>query len=285
MARFRRQQFNPAVSSSPGNSPGILTAGIFSLGTGAAFMEELGGTTAGTQYDQTVIPAGGSVALGDATLNISLLNGFLPTVGQQFTIIKNQSGSSVVGTFSQGSMLSVNGFIFGINYAGGTGHDVVLTVLAETTTVLSAVTTARRRTGFLTVWPIRHLDSHGDSRRARSGTPGGTVIFEDGSTVLGTVPLSQGSASLTTSTLAVGMHTITADFNGNDGWQNSVESLTQTVNRAPTTTAIVSSPSTPVSGQSINFHGHRQPDRAGPGHADGHGCFLRGRSSDWGLCD
>ena len=115
---------------SPGDSPGMLTATSVSLATGATFMEQLGGTTAGLQYDQTVIPAGGSVALGGATLNISFLGGFLPAVGQQFTLINNQSGSSVVGTFSQGSTFTSNDYVFGINYAGGAGQDVVLTVLA-----------------------------------------------------------------------------------------------------------------------------------------------------------
>ena len=119
---------------SPGDSPGTLTAGSLSLATGSTFNEQLGGTTAGTQYDQTVIPAGGSVALDSPSLNISFLGGFLPKVGQQFTIIKNQSGSSVIGTFSQGSTLTFNGYIFGINYAGGAGHDVVLTVLAQNVT-------------------------------------------------------------------------------------------------------------------------------------------------------
>ena len=73
---------------SPGDSPGTLTAASLSLATGSTFDEELGGTTAGTQYDQTVVPAGGTVALDGATLNISFVDGFLPTVGQQFTIIK-----------------------------------------------------------------------------------------------------------------------------------------------------------------------------------------------------
>ena len=49
---------------SPGDSPGTLTASSLSLAIGATFMEQLGGTSAGSQYDQTVIPAGGSVALG-----------------------------------------------------------------------------------------------------------------------------------------------------------------------------------------------------------------------------
>jgi autotransporter-associated beta strand protein len=117
----------------PGDSPGILTAASLSLATGSSFDEELGGTSAGTQYDQTVIPAGGSVALDGATLEISFLGGFRPTAGQQFTIINNRSGSSVIGTFSQGSTYSFDGYTFAINYAGGTGHNVVLTVLGPTT--------------------------------------------------------------------------------------------------------------------------------------------------------
>ncbi len=86
---------------SPGDSPGTLTAGSLFAVAGSTFNEELGGTIAGTQYDQTVIPAGGSVALDSPTLNISFLGGFLPTVGQQFAIIKNRSGSSVMGTLVQ----------------------------------------------------------------------------------------------------------------------------------------------------------------------------------------
>ena len=113
---------------SPGDSPGKFTAESLSLATGSTFNEELGGTTAGKQYDQLVIPKGGTVSLGGATLNISLLNGFQPAVGQQFTIIKNQGGSSVIGTFGQ---VIFDGYTFGINYEGGFGHDVVLTVLSQ----------------------------------------------------------------------------------------------------------------------------------------------------------
>jgi autotransporter-associated beta strand protein len=115
----------------PGDSPGTLTVGSLSLATGSTFNEQLGGTIAGTRYDQTLIPAGGTVALDNSTLNISFLGSFLPAVGQRFTIIKNQGGSSVIGTFVQGSMYTVNGYTFGINYLGGPGHDVVLTVLSR----------------------------------------------------------------------------------------------------------------------------------------------------------
>ena len=116
---------------SPGDSPGTLTVASLSLATGSTFNEELGGVTAGTQYDQTVIPAGGTIVLDRPTLNLSFLGAFVPAVGQRFTIIKNQSGSSVIGTFSQGSTVTFDGDTFGINYAGGSGHDVVLTRLSQ----------------------------------------------------------------------------------------------------------------------------------------------------------
>ena len=52
-------------------------------------------------------------------------------------------------------------------------------------------------------------------------TLGGSVSFKDGSTTLGTVPLTasgtSGSATFTTSALAVGTHSLTAVYNGDDG--------------------------------------------------------------------
>ncbi len=50
---------------------------------------------------------------------------------------------------------------------------------------------------------------------AVAGTPDGTVTFSDGATVLGTAPVNgSGQATLSTSTLAVGLHTITANYSG-----------------------------------------------------------------------
>jgi hypothetical protein len=49
-----------------------------------------------------------------------------------------------------------------------------------------------------------------------NGVPTGTVIFEDGSTVIGSVTLSSGAASMSTSSLAVGVHTVRAVYEGNN---------------------------------------------------------------------
>src|SRR5205823_4946746 len=73
-------------------------------------------------------------------------------------------------------------------------------------------------------------------------------------TTLGTGTLSSGSASFTTSALAVGSHSITAEY-GNDGNFNASTSgaLTQTVNPADTTTSVSSSVNPSVYGQSVSF--------------------------------
>ena len=64
-----------------------------------------------------------------------------------------------------------------------------------------------------------------------SGTPTGTVTFDDGSTVLGTVTLTNGTASFTTSSLAVGTHSIKAVYAGDTNFKASTSAvLKQVVN-------------------------------------------------------
>ena len=64
-----------------------------------------------------------------------------------------------------------------------------------------------------------------------SGTPTGTVTFYDGTNVLGIGTLSSsGKARFTTSALAVGRHSITAEYGGNTNDTTSTSrALTQTV--------------------------------------------------------
>jgi hypothetical protein len=75
---------------------------------------------------------------------------------------------------------------------------------------------------------------------AASGTPAGTVAFNDGAVALGTASLdSAGHATLTTSALSAGSHSITATYNGNDTYAPSTSAaLVQTVtsNGNPTCT-------------------------------------------------
>src|SRR6266403_873826 len=59
-------------------------------------------------------------------------------MGQTFPILNKQSSGAVTGTFAQGNSITTGGYSFSINYAGGDGNDIVLTV-TETPTITTAV--------------------------------------------------------------------------------------------------------------------------------------------------
>jgi len=64
-----------------------------------------------------------------------------------------------------------------------------------------------------------------------TGTPGGTVKFMNGATLLGSSSLVSGKASFSTKTLATGSHNITAVYNGNADFNTSTSPiLVQVVN-------------------------------------------------------
>jgi hypothetical protein len=69
-----------------------------------------GGTTAGTFGDLAV----SNGVLLDGTLSIKLVNGFVPTVGDTFTIL---TGSAISGTFTTVTGTSINSSEhFEVNY-------------------------------------------------------------------------------------------------------------------------------------------------------------------------
>jgi hypothetical protein len=87
-----------------------------------------------------------------------------------------------------------------------------------------------------------------------SGTPTGTVTFSIDGVTQSTVALSGGQAKFTTSALAVGNHTVTAAYNGDANFNPSTSSpLTQTVNKAATSTTLTASPNPSTPGQSVTF--------------------------------
>ena len=85
---------------SPGD-PSTITVASLALNSGAKFDEDIGGTSPETGsasgYDQTVVQSGGTVSLGSATLNLSLVDGFTPSHGDVFTVINNETADPVNG--------------------------------------------------------------------------------------------------------------------------------------------------------------------------------------------
>src|SRR5207249_2096948 len=78
--------------------------------------------------------------------------------------------------------------------------------------------------------------------------------FKDGATTLFTNTLSAGSATYTNSTLSATNHSITVAYLGDASFNTNISStLTQTVNKATSAVALISSPNPSVFGQQVTF--------------------------------
>jgi fibronectin-binding autotransporter adhesin len=103
-------------------SPGKLSInGSFTQNSAGALNIAIGGLTAGTQYGQIAVTNGVSL---NGTLNLTLINGFLPKIGDNFVIM---TGSAISGTFATVNGLSINSgehFVIAYNPA-----NVTLTVV------------------------------------------------------------------------------------------------------------------------------------------------------------
>jgi hypothetical protein len=114
------------ASVTPGDSAtktGILTVQqTYTQGSTGALNIAIGGTTAGTQFDQLNVTKAATLA---GTLNVSLINGFVPTIGSTFDIL---NGSTVSGNWTTIKGLSINStehFTETVN-----SNDVILTVVS-----------------------------------------------------------------------------------------------------------------------------------------------------------
>jgi uncharacterized protein YaiE (UPF0345 family) len=108
--------------TSPGGSPGTLSLGPgenYQQAAGGILRIELGGYIPGTQCDQLVV--GGSASLA-GTLELSLINGFVPHPGDHFQILTCASQN---GRFSQISPPALSGAVW-VAHSNGTNVSVVL---------------------------------------------------------------------------------------------------------------------------------------------------------------
>jgi hypothetical protein len=87
-----------------------------------------------------------------------------------------------------------------------------------------------------------------------SGTPSGTVMFNDDGASIGSGTLSGGTATFATSDLSVGTHTITVSYAGDSNFTASASgNLLQTVNQDGSMSSVTSSANPTVFGQMVTF--------------------------------
>lgn len=94
----------------PGTSTGVLTMNSGYTQTAPGLLKiEIGGTTPGSSYDRLVV---GGVATLNGTLSIEFVNGFVPTIGQSFTVM---TYGSRVGDFASLDVPCPPGFGVAVN--------------------------------------------------------------------------------------------------------------------------------------------------------------------------
>jgi filamentous hemagglutinin family protein len=117
---------------SPGNSPGTLTInGNYTQGAGGTLAAELGGTTAGANYD--VLNVTGTATL-DGILALSLFGGYTGSAGDLYTLV---NAGTVSGTFSSISVPA--GYTFTPTYLPAQ-VDVNLNVVGATSNAGASLT-------------------------------------------------------------------------------------------------------------------------------------------------
>jgi len=143
------------------------------------------------------------------------------------------------------------------NFTGSTSAALTQTVSASTIGTTTTVTSSLNPSAF------GQQVTFSATVNPPSGATG-TVTFMDGASTLGTTALNgSGVATFSTSTLAVGPHSITAQYNGDATHTGSTSlPLSQTVNKATTTITLASDDNPAKTGQPVTFTATVSPSAA-----------------------
>jgi hypothetical protein len=187
----------PGGAVSPGISGlGTLSTGSLTLGANSVLTADLNGTGLG-QADQVI--ANGTIDVTGAVLRLNV-NAPL-AVGNSFTIISNTGGLPIIGQFASGTTVTAFNdprYQFTINYAGGSGHDIVATVSNILPTVLD-----------ISNGQVQYSSGAGINNNLTVGLAGGTYTLTDSGTTIGLAP-----AAIAAGWTGSGTHTVSGPAAG-----------------------------------------------------------------------
>jgi hypothetical protein len=107
----------------PGDSPAQINfGGAVTFGSGNTLTMELGGTTAGSQYDQLVV---GDTATFGGTLNVVLIDSFAPAAGQVFQLF---NAATQLGSFTTVNLPTLDAGLAWDNQIAVDGSIAVITM-------------------------------------------------------------------------------------------------------------------------------------------------------------
>ena len=212
------------VSNGGLNGSGAIASNL-TLTAGATFQPRLNGYVAGSNYDQIVVAKIVTLAgsLGPSVTNASAL-----PAGYTFNLIRNDSALPVSGTFAGLPQLATytnSPLIWRVNYQGGDGNDVTLTLLTGGGVMPPSVTLNAPTNGATVGVPL--------TLAATAASPWGiaAVDFYSSALLLGTD--SNAPYALTLSGVVPGFHTFTAVAH---------DSSSLSTTSAPVTVNVVGSP-------------------------------------------
>ncbi len=228
----------------------LVINGTYAQNASGSLDVDLGGTVAGSQYDQLVVSGSATLA---GTLNVGLIDGFEPVLGDAFQVMTFASSAGVFTDYN--GMVVGNQLILSPIFNPG---NLTLSVLpATTTTTLSPAvpsSVSGQSVTFTATVSVARPATTADP------SPTGTVTFYDSGHSIGTGMLSlvgrQDEAMLTTSLLSTASHSITAAYTSGDGnFEPSPvsASIRQVVNPAGTSASVTTSGSPSSPGQTVVF--------------------------------
>jgi hypothetical protein len=259
---FRTLQPGAACSEGMSFSPN-------SLGAGTGYIIVYDNTSSTYHYSTltgTGVKAGTTTSLG-SSLNPSNFGQTVKFTAHVFSTTSGTPGGTV--TFYNGATaigtatLSAGAAAVSTSALGGGAHTIKATYNGGSLYLTSsaAITqTVHPASSSTKVVSSKNPSTYGQAITftatvtSGEGTPGGTVTFKAGTTSIGTGTLSSGKASLTISSLGGGTHSITAVYDGTSNFAGSTSpAITQTVNKAATTSTVTSSIHPSSYHQSVTF--------------------------------
>jgi subtilase family serine protease len=194
--------FNPLVATT---TTLAASATSITIGTSVTFTATVTPASGTTIPTGTVTFSNGGTTLGTGTLNGS-------GVATLATTALPAGNDSVTASYAGDS-----------TFTGSTSSAVSVTVAQGTTTTTVSASAAQVALGASITFTAKVLQAAG------SIVPTGTVTFTDNANALGSSPLTNGTATLSTSSLAAGVYSITATYNGDTNYLVSSGSTPATI--------------------------------------------------------
>jgi hypothetical protein len=236
-----------------GSTSGTLTQTVTQATATTSVASNLNPATFGQSviFTATVQPSAG----GTPTGSVILMDGTV-SLGSN-SLSGGNSVQFTIGTLSSGAHSITAVYTGDANFSASTSATLTETVNPASTSTAIVSGTNPATAGQAVTFTATVQPSAGTAAS-------GSVSFLDGTVSLGSVTLASNAAQLTISTLAPGVHSVTAVYGGSANLAGSTSAvLVEAVNQASTTTTVTSSLNPAPYGQAVTFVITIQPGTGG----------------------